>query len=411
MRITACFLRITHIARTANVRHISLNSEGGDMQSTIRFLTYAVMLAFGATIVRAQGITIDTNDVKYMFAAGKTILYHNDSLTTSASIGAPGGPAAWNFSSLVTNAVETKRSMSVASTPYAAAFPQATNVFRDSALSYSFWYAGLGATVTLKGTGYYYYSLNGDLLNLGRQGAGNGFLGNLTTPIPAQGQWIFSPAALEYKLPLQLSKSWNSDFAESISGTYSFGPFPSAFGPIVTTHSIRYTVDAYGTLTLPGSLTQEALRIRKIDIFSGSSTGARAEYIFLAKNGALVQLTVLDTSATSGTVAVTSIQWTNPTPTDVRTTAEVPAAFGLDQNYPNPFNPTTVVSYQLPVESAVRLVVYDMLGREVAVLVNEQKSAGSYTVQFNAATMASGIYLYRLTAGAYVQTRRMVLVK
>lgn len=83
----------------------------------------------------------------------------------------------------------------------------------------------------------------------------------------------------------------------------------------------------------------------------------------------------------------------------------------LEQNYPNPFNPTTVVSFQLPEASNVRLVVYDILGREVSVLVNERKAAGSYSVSFDARGMASGMYLYRLQAGYFVQTRKLLLLK
>jgi hypothetical protein len=89
----------------------------------------------------------------------------------------------------------------------------------------------------------------------------------------------------------------------------------------------------------------------------------------------------------------------------------VAEGFRLEQNYPNPFNPKTVVSYQLSVVSAVRLVVYDLLGREVRKLVEESKPAGRYQVTFDAAGLSSGIYLYRLTAGHFVETRRMVLMK
>jgi hypothetical protein len=89
----------------------------------------------------------------------------------------------------------------------------------------------------------------------------------------------------------------------------------------------------------------------------------------------------------------------------------LPEKYVLEQNYPNPFNPTTVVSFQLPEASNVRLVVYDILGREVSVLVNERKAAGSYSVSFDAQGMASGMYLYRLQAGNFVQTRKLLLLK
>ncbi len=89
----------------------------------------------------------------------------------------------------------------------------------------------------------------------------------------------------------------------------------------------------------------------------------------------------------------------------------VPTTMRLEQNYPNPFNPNTVVSYQLSVASSVRLVVYDIVGREVALLVDEKKAPGIYSVRFDGSGLASGVYLYRLVAGSVTQTRRMVLLK
>jgi hypothetical protein len=90
---------------------------------------------------------------------------------------------------------------------------------------------------------------------------------------------------------------------------------------------------------------------------------------------------------------------------------ETPSEFVLAQNYPNPFNPKTVVSYQLPEVSAVRLVIYDMLGREVEALVNETQAAGNYKVGFDASALSSGVYLYQLTAGRFVEARKMLLLR
>jgi hypothetical protein len=85
--------------------------------------------------------------------------------------------------------------------------------------------------------------------------------------------------------------------------------------------------------------------------------------------------------------------------------------FLLAQNYPNPFNPTTAVSWQQPAVSWVRLVVYDLLGREVKVLMDERKEPGRYQVEFDGARLSSGVYFYRLTTGDRVETKRMMLVK
>lgn len=85
--------------------------------------------------------------------------------------------------------------------------------------------------------------------------------------------------------------------------------------------------------------------------------------------------------------------------------------FQLEQNYPNPFNPSTIIRYNLPAEVNVILKVYDLLGTEVASLVDEEKPAGAYQVELNGINLASGIYLYRLQAGEYVNTRKMILLK
>ena len=90
---------------------------------------------------------------------------------------------------------------------------------------------------------------------------------------------------------------------------------------------------------------------------------------------------------------------------------EVPSKFTLSQNYPNPFNPNTTIKYELPRSSEVRLSVFDMLGREVFVLVNERRNAGVHETTFDGSKLASGVYLYRLQAGDLVATKRLGIVK
>ncbi|MCC6395993.1 MAG: T9SS type A sorting domain-containing protein, partial [Bacteroidetes bacterium] len=93
------------------------------------------------------------------------------------------------------------------------------------------------------------------------------------------------------------------------------------------------------------------------------------------------------------------------------TPGATPESYALSQNYPNPFNPSTTIKFELPAASLVRLSVFDLLGREVSVLVNEQRSAGVHDVTFDAGRLASGVYLYRLQAGDFVQAHKMVLLK
>jgi hypothetical protein len=90
--------------------------------------------------------------------------------------------------------------------------------------------------------------------------------------------------------------------------------------------------------------------------------------------------------------------------------AGVPLGLTLEQNYPNPFNPSTTIAYGLPVATEVKLGVYDVLGREVSVLVQEKRSAGVHKVTFEGRGLSSGVYFYRLTAGNFIQTRKLLLL-
>ncbi|MFO7524583.1 MAG: T9SS type A sorting domain-containing protein [Ignavibacteriaceae bacterium] len=85
--------------------------------------------------------------------------------------------------------------------------------------------------------------------------------------------------------------------------------------------------------------------------------------------------------------------------------------FGIEQNYPNPFNPSTIIEYKLPVRSLIQIKVFDMLGKEIAVLVDEEKPEGIHEVQFNGEEFASGLYIYKMIVGNFEQTRKMMLIK
>lgn len=95
----------------------------------------------------------------------------------------------------------------------------------------------------------------------------------------------------------------------------------------------------------------------------------------------------------------------------VEQTIEIPNYYSLSQNYPNPFNPSTSIKFTMPEGNNVKLVVFDILGREVATLVNEFRNSGTYNVNFDASALSSGVYFYRLEAGNFTETKRMLLVK
>jgi hypothetical protein len=89
----------------------------------------------------------------------------------------------------------------------------------------------------------------------------------------------------------------------------------------------------------------------------------------------------------------------------------LPQQFSVEQNYPNPFNPTTTITFHVPSFSMVSVKVFDVLGREVAILLNGQKSVGDYSVQFDASNLSSGVYIYRLQVGSFIDSKKMVLLK
>jgi hypothetical protein len=97
--------------------------------------------------------------------------------------------------------------------------------------------------------------------------------------------------------------------------------------------------------------------------------------------------------------------------TDIKSVEPVPQGFTLSQNFPNPFNPSTNIEFTLPKAAQVQLKVYNVLGQEVATLVNGFVTAGPHSVNFNASNLATGVYLYKIVAGDYLSTRKMLLLK
>lgn len=91
--------------------------------------------------------------------------------------------------------------------------------------------------------------------------------------------------------------------------------------------------------------------------------------------------------------------------------SEIPNKYNLSQNYPNPFNPVTQINFSIPKSGMVRLTVYNVMGMEVATLINEVKTAGNYAIEFDGSTLSSGTYLYRLEVNDFVETKKMLLIK
>ncbi len=277
------------------------------MQKMIWFLGGVGMLFFAGAAAFSQGIVIDTNDVKAIYAVGNILTFHDDAQTVSMAIGGPGATA-WDFEGLTTTSLRYLQSVPVGSTAYADSFPGARFALLDTAFSVSFVQPPYGL-VTLDGSGYTYYGLEGGLLNSGFEGAGLVYLGT-GGYTNAQGHWLNTPASKEFALPIQYTTTWTSSFTETMAGAAwtGFGWLP--FPPVTTTHSIAYSVDAYGPCQFPTGMVRDAIRIRKVDTYAkGAEGGVRVGYIVMAKNGGTVQWTMSDINATSGTVDVSNVRW------------------------------------------------------------------------------------------------------
>jgi hypothetical protein len=355
------------------------------MKARVLLLCFSVLIV-GAVLPVAGQITVTSSDASAMFTLGKTSWTYEDSTTTSLNIGALGSTS-WDFRSLHVDFGSTLTSVAPSSTPYAGDFSTATHAFQTSQSL-----EGISITV------YQYFILSSSsLLNPGTKGGGPSQFGTVVYSLTN------SPAAMNYAFPSTFGTTWNTSYTENYSITV--GGFPIVGS--TTDYAESYAVDAYGPMSLPGGATYQALRIR----FEERSPDLRVGYIFIAKEGAIVTVSALDTLNKSGAIPVAGVSWISPTAVGVADEKTNPAEYALFQNFPNPFNPATIIKYQVPVTSSVKLSVYDVIGREVAVLINETKTPGEYTATFDAKALSSGVYIYRLEAGNFVQSKRMLLVK
>jgi hypothetical protein len=286
-------------------------------------------------------------------------------------------------------------SVAASGTPWFTNFPGATNAFRvDTAIQ------GINGSV------YQYLASNsGGLRNLGNMAR--------ATPFPlvtVELRTTVTPAETVYALPATLGTSWHTAFSNNVRITLNGQELSNT----TTTHNATYRVDGYGTMRLPGSSQSlYALRIRKLNFYNGSPV---VSFIFLSRGGAQVQFEAADTSARSGTIninrkTVWNYSVVSDSTTDVRVSENVPSEFALMQNYPNPFNPSTTINYQVATSGFVSLKVYNLLGQEVAALVNEVKAPGTYALDWNAEGFPSGVYFYKMQSGSFTETRRMLLLR
>ena len=166
------------------------------------------------------------------------------------------------------------------------------------------------------------------------------------------------------------------------------------------------------TNVLPESFSTYASVNQELEIDFNIPLDANTSHIFVPvwTDLTISQLTVLVDIGNDGTIDDT-LYLNNTVSVEEQGFLGIPKEFNLSQNYPNPFNPVTRIRYSIPQTSFVTIKVYDILGSEVATLINEEKPAGNYEVEFQAESLPSGVYLYKLQTGSFVATKKMLLLK
>lgn len=324
-------------------------------------------------------VTITKAQMQAIFTAGNRVKIADDT-SSFVNIGKTGGPNLYDFSSLTFSDKRTFTVFQVGSIPQLAVrYPanavilnEFNNAFNeDDILSFS-----------------------GDSLLI---------LGTVTIQT--------SSASFEHKIPpltkllfnLNYGMNWARNFSE-VETSY-VNNVQSGVATHQSNHSL--SVDGFGTLRFHDREYQ-CLRLRDMDVPPQKDKF----FFYCTREGALLRIQSTNDQPDTGIVRVQkSRYYLGGNLVNIAQEGRPEFGFSLSQNFPNPFNPTTVIQYQIPKSSFVTMKIFDVLGREKATLISEHQNAGNYSITFNSGALPSGVYFYRLQAGAYSEIRKLVIFK
>ncbi len=349
---------------------------------TILFALAAIALQL--TNFSFAQVTVTQSQIEAIFSVGKTVKFYTDTTSKTVNVGRTGGPNVYDFRNLPFYFVIQSTVVSVSQiSQLAPRYPSNAITFNFSGRSGKFQYLVLSFA-------------NQQWLSHGEAK-------------------IFSSTSEYYKhkSPSEFRLSFPVTFNTQFSQTFTIAETTYTNGVPTQTSSTSISrtmyVDGYGTLLLPGGLSFNCLRVRDVDALPSNGK----EFLFVTQEGALLSISSFNTQPDTGFVQ------TNDAPfyflggslTSVRETGNLPVQFSLSQNYPNPFNPSTTIRFALPKSAYVTLKIFNLLGQEIGTLVSGKFSAGDYYVQWNALGLPSGVYLYRIQADEFVETKKVILLK
>jgi hypothetical protein len=229
-------------------------------------------------------------------------------------------------------------------------------------------------------------------------------MGRAEVPVDSDTQKIihFVPPCPEFGgFPITYGEAW-SYTTTSYETTYvNRNPIQNR----AYTWSNSIVIDGYGLLRIPGYEFQ-CLRAKGV-------AGSRKVFAFITREGAIFVVNAPATQADTGYINASGYMYIlgSSIVDDVGDRIYLPTGFALYQNFPNPFNPATTITYYLPRQSNVTLKVFDILGREIATLVNRVEEPGHKSVMFDASRLSGGVYFYRLQADNYVAMKKLLLIR
>lgn len=356
------------------MKNKNLQNISSVVKAAIFTIALLVQISFGINISEAQ-IVINES---FKFRAGDR--YTSVSVdTANVSQGAAGANITWNFSgvSLLNDPFENMF-VSPVQTPGSEYFPGATLVQKiDSTYIYT------------KEEGNAFYSMG---MYAGKEGTR-----------------IFGDMQKTFQYPFAFSNSFTDSYSAVMEGKgYS----------VISNGQYTVTADAWGTLILPAATYSNSLRVKSVTNntdtinYEGSvlvSASLSTNYSWYVSGSKAPVFSISYIQTQFGTFKYVSYSY--PVVSGIIGNNAAADKFTLEQNYPNPFNPSTKISFSVPKPGFVSLKIFDITGKEAAVVTNEFMNAGKYTAEFNASSLTSGTYFYRLEANGFSETRKMILVK